>query len=593
MKIKNKIMFGMSFFIVIFLMGFIASAEATYCAEKTTDNAYCQNVPQTQCATGTSPITGLPYRCDRTSCLSTTYCNDKSGTCLDTNTGECSPSAESRCDTSIGGQFFSQPPSQVNRCDIGCCILGSETSLTGRARCEALARYDNITQDFRPSIQDDVSCRALASPETLGACVSETSSGRDCHLISRGACQSSGGDFHAGLLCTAASLGTICARTHQTTCLPDKNEVYFVDSCGNPANVYDADKVDNTDYWTYIAGAGVVEVNQGDGIGNINSQTYGACEYAFGSRCGPESGSPNKATYGAYICRDLRCQASPLTGGVIRKQGEEWCSQPISDFENAKPGDISYQLSCINGEVQPNLCDPYRYKLCQDETDATGAKTGSAKCVINRGGDCLVQNTTADCLNTDVRDCKLEIGASFLRTAYGTEKGITNSSDGTQILGSCVPKYPFGVKFWDPTGTMSESQATPASVCSLASVTCFVNYTQEIMAVTSWRQTPSDQCVAGCMQTEGWDQPTCYKACTPVCLEDSGSFLGPAKDFQLSFQAQINAPWATGWQNLCTSIADCGVKSNYLNQSGGKSWKDLFSGQNIAWSTLPNAANTK
>jgi len=578
----------------IFLMGFIVSAEATYCAEKTTNGAYCQNVPQAQCATGTSPITGLPYRCDRTSCLSTTYCNARDGTCLDTNTGECNPSAESRCDTSIGGQFFNQPPSEVARCDTGCCILGSQTTLTGRARCEALARQENITQDFRPNIQDDVSCRALASPETLGACVSETSSGRTCTLISRGQCQSSGGDFHAGLLCTAASLGTVCARTQRTTCLPDKNEVYFIDSCGNRANVYDANKVSDTDYWTYIAGAGTgVEVNQGNGKGNINSPTYGACEYAFGSRCGPESGSPKKATYGDYICRDLRCQASPITGGVIRGQGEEWCSQPISDFENAKPGDVSYLLYCMNGEVQYNLCDPYRYKLCQAATDANGAYTGSASCVINRGGDCLLQNTTADCLNTDVRVCKVLAGASFLRTAYGTERGMINSSDETRIMGSCVPKYPFGTKFWDPTGTMSQSSSTPASVCNVASVTCFVNYTQEILATTPWRQTPTDACVAGCMQTEGWDQAKCYQACTPVCLEDSGTTFGPTQDYRLDFQAKINSPWATGWQNLCTAIADCGVKANYLNQNGGKSWKDLFSGENIVWSTLPNAANTK
>jgi hypothetical protein len=33
-----------------------------------------------------------------------------------------------------------------------------------------------------------------------------------------------------------------CGKTTNTVCVEGKDEVYFVDSCGNVANIYDASK---------------------------------------------------------------------------------------------------------------------------------------------------------------------------------------------------------------------------------------------------------------------------------------------------------------------------------------------------------------
>ncbi len=560
--------------LVFFLLAFLLSSNlvsaqgAIYCAEKTISGAFCQNVPLDEVNTS--------FRYDRTSCESTSYCSK--GTCVNTATGECLPGPQATCNPADGGFFYNQPKEDVAQCKIGCCLLGDEASLVERVRCDVLGKDHNVNATFRASITDETTCLALASPEAKGACVFETDRGRDCDFTTRGACVSSNGEFHEGFLCTAPELGTICAKTQRTTCVPGKNEVYFIDSCGNLANVYDANKIDDVAYWTYVPGVEGVEVDLGDGRGNKNSLIYGSCDYLQGSTCGP-----GNARYGRNICVDLDCKASALTDNVPRKHGDEWCSDSISSFEKAKPGQVSYLLYCYNGEVQYELCDPFRNKLCLGNST-----TGTASCVVNRWADCIFQNNTKSCLDTHERDCRIEEGAGLLRTQYGTERQILNSSSGENILATCVPKYIPGFKFWDPKDTIvdaeKETGETPLSICEFSSITCFVNYTQEIIGLTAWRTTPEDSCVNACKQAEGWSNEECYKACTPVCLENIQN-----KDAN----ARIVRDWAQSWQNLCTSLGDCGVAANYLEKEGYNRWRDLFTGEKIDWTTLVNANNKK
>jgi len=554
--------------IVVFNLNLISSQEATYCAERTIYGAWCQNVPLKEVNTS--------YRYDRTSCESTTYCS--TGTCANTATGECIVGPRATCNPEEGGFFYDKPKDEVAQCKVGCCLLGDGASLVERVRCDVLGKDYGVKATFRQDITDEATCLSLASPEAKGACVFETERGRDCRFETKEECQNSNGEFHEGFLCTAPELGTICTKTKRTTCVPGKNEVYFIDSCGNLANVYDANKIDDIIYWSFVPGVEGVEIDLGDGKGNAGSPIYGACDYFEGTTCGP-----GNAKYGRNICVDLRCAASssPLTGGITRKHGEEWCSEPIKNFENAKPGQLSYLLYCYNGKVQYELCDPFRNKLCLENEEE-----GTANCVPNRWADCIFQNNTRDCLDVSVRDCKIEEGAGLLRTQYGTEKQILNSDTGEMMVATCVPKYPPGFKFWDPEGTMMAlgEEKTPSSICGFSSITCFVNYTQEILGVTSWRATPEDSCIEACKQIEGWSDAQCYKACTPVCLENLES---------KNANATIVQKWAQDWQNLCTSIGDCGVAANYLGKEGYNRWRDLFTGNKIDWKTLPNAENRK
>ena len=578
MKIKEGLFFGIFILTVVFLSSTIIGLGQTeiYCAEKTTYGASCQNVPLNEVDTN--------YRHDRTSCESTSYCSE--GTCVNTLTGECISAPQATCDPAQGGFFYDQPKDEVASCRLGCCLLGPGAALVEQVKCNTLGKDYSLKATFRADIQDELTCLTMASPEAKGACVFETEQGRDCKAITRGECLDSAGEFHEGFLCSAPELGTICTRTKKTNCVEGKNEVYFIDKCGNIANIYDATKIDDVAYWSYLPGFEGVEENIGDRKGNADSPVNGYCNYLQGSTCKKydrviDSNSPR---FGDYICRDLGCKASdPLSGGQYRAYGEEWCSEPIQNFENAKPGQLSYLLYCYDGEIQYELCDSYRNKLClQNET------SGEANCVINDWMGCIMQNNTKDC--NDLGDCKVVTGASILRTAYGTEKLIENSDTKENVVGVCVPKYIPGFKFWDSEGTILDAyDKTPTSICEFSSVACFVPYEQQVatgIINTPWRATPSDECIETCKTTEGWKNEECYKACTPVCLENP-------EIKNKNFNATINKSWAENWQGLCVSMGDCGVSGNYLNREGRNQWSDLFLGEQIDWDTLPNANNKK
>ena len=574
MKTKEIILLGILVLTAVFLSGAVSSQNQTaiYCAEKTTYGAWCQNVPLDEVDTN--------YRYDRTSCEATSYCSE--GTCVNTLTGECLAGPQATCDPAQGGFFYSQPKDEVAQCKPGCCLLGDGAALVERVKCDTLGKDYNVKATFRSDIQDELTCISLASPKAKGACIFETEQGRNCRAITRGECQDSGGEFHVVFLCTAPELGTICARTQRTTCVEGKNEVYFVDSCGNIANIYDANKVDDIAYWSYVPGVEGVEVDIGNGKGNAGSAIYGYCDYLEGSTCKryDRGIDPNSPQFGDYICRDLGCPATtPLSGGKYREHGEEWCSEPIKNFENAKPGQLSYLLYCYDGEIQYELCDPFRNKLCLQDED-----TGAANCVVNNWMQCIEQENTQDCEN--VGDCKVVTGASILRTAYGTEKQLKDSDTGEMIVGVCAPKYIPGFKFWDPEGTLlSTPDETPSSICEFSSVTCFVPYTQEVAYITTWRADASDECVNLCVSTEGWSKSKCYDACTPICLQNTLD--------DKNALAKINETWAKSWQNLCVSLGDCGVSGNYLGLEGYNRWRDLFSGDKIDWTKLPNADSKK
>lgn len=568
------ILISLAFFFLIVNGKFVSSQESFYCAEKTLDGAWCQNVPIEQVDTN--------YRYQATSCESTTYCS--TGTCVNRVTGECLPATRATCDSSQGGVFNPAEKDEVPECQIGCCLLGSEVSLVERAKCDALGSDYNVQAEFRRDITDELTCLAMASPQEKGACTFETDTGTSCTFTTREECQNSGRDFHEGFLCTNPDLGTTCSPTKRTTCVEGKNDVFFLDSCGNLANVYDANKADDVNYWSYVPGVGGVEVNIGNGKGNINSQIYGSCDYLAGSTCGV-----GNARYGDFICVDLGCSASDLTKGVRREHGEAWCSEPIENFEDAKPGQLSYRLSCFNGEVQYELCDPFRNKLCNEDTE-----TGSAQCVLNKWGDCFNQETTRDCLDTDRRDCKIVEDTGILRTNYGTEKFLINNTDESgdnqeEIKASCIPKYSPGFKFWDPEGTIATigGDENPASICRIASVNCYVPYTKQLRGVTDFHAQPSDACIEACEEERDFGfldvgaRGNCREECTPVCLQES---FGDKGHF-----VEIQQDWAEGWQNLCTALGDCGVTGNYLGEGSYNRWRDLFRGKKIDWRTLPNA----
>ncbi len=573
-KKEMRIIFLFGIFVLIIIslsVSLDAQQESLYCAEKTISGAYCQMVSLNQVNTN--------FKSQPTSCERTTYCS--TGTCVNTATGSCISGPQATCNSSLGGYFYNEPKEDVSQCKIGCCLLGDEAAINERTRCDVLGKDYNVEAVFRQDITDENVCLSMAGADEKGACVFETNRGRECKHETRGECQKSGGEFSEGFLCTNPALGTICAKTKQTSCVDGKNEVYFIDSCRNNANVYDASKINDVLYWSYFAGYQGVEASSGDKRGNINSKTNGMCDYIQGSTCARYDrtidGSANKPTYGDFICRDLSCKSNALTQNIKRQHGESWCSEPLTNFENSNPGQLSYLLYCYNGEVGYELCSPFRNQLCSQN-----ATSKSASCIPNKWQDCALQTSVEDCESID-RDCKVVYGAGFYQE-YGGDN-LIKDRDGNMIKASCVPKYTPASKFWEINGTIQnliyEETGNPLSLCNTASYICKIHYTQQIAYISDFRaDLPDKDCVDAC-KNNGNPESYCNTACTPECFAEN---LGSAND-----NVRIRDYWAESAQNLCVSVGDCGVSANYLNKDGKNRWRDLFIGDKIKWDTLPNA----
>jgi hypothetical protein len=552
--------------LAFFLIVLIGNVGAV-CCEKTNNGGICVDV-------GSADYCNRNFRIDDTACESTEHCS--TGTCVNNKEGTCTVSTSAACNPSLGGYFVNDKPENINDCAYGCCLIGDGAAYVGRVTCNAMAATYGVDSDFRPAVADEATCLANAGPTVKGACVSQTDKGRGCTMETREECNSQDKEFHAGLLCSAPQLGTICTMTERTICVEGKNEVYFVDDCGNPANVYDASKIDDVAYWTEIKEP---EESCNAGESNVNSADCGNCNYLFGSTCGEGT-----ASHGDYICRDLGCVDKD---GARREHGESWCSQPIADFENAKPGDLSYLLYCYDGEVQWELCGNERTGLCKEDNP------GEANCIPNRWQACAFQNDSNGCLDTDKRDCRIEY--TSLTNSSRDSILFLDSNTGSRIKATCVPKYPPGFNFWksDTAILGVRPVLTPSQVCGFASANAAAGYTVGLF--TNWRAV-EEKCFAKCItDCEDWLEAlkgTCQQACFAKDCKDSESFAstdyggGGGKNLEM---VDLNGTWVTGQQGLCKSFGDCGVKPNYFGGDSYNAWKDFFVGANISIENIPGA----
>ncbi|RMD65709.1 hypothetical protein D6817_05575, partial [Candidatus Pacearchaeota archaeon] len=294
-------------------------------------------------------------------------------------------------------------------------------------------------------------------------------------------------EFHPGKLCSAEELQTNCGPTKQTTCLPGREEVYFVDSCGNPANIYDASKINDLTYWSDIKDK---KDSCNPDQSNAGSQTCGNCNYLLGGYCREATSETGTPTYGGNICASLNCPASDLTGGKERIHGESWCGfdtdrdftfvenrqqvfvntfnqalnnyngfisqgtslsqglfstkgknnvfsaigKPFFNTQKTPVGSKFYRYLCSQGKVIVEPCAEFRQEECI-ETDKGGFS--EAACRVNRWQDCTSIFNRADCENTDQRDCVWLPGIEYVLMgglASGTgldQNSLTNA--GQQI----------------------------------------------------------------------------------------------------------------------------------------------------------------
>ncbi len=492
---------------LISILSFISAVETSYCCEKTTAGAWCQNTKQENC--------DVKYQKAATSCESTSYC--KLGTCYDSQEGTCMENSPAKVCNEEGGVWAEGKPDNLPQCKLGCCLVGNQAAYVTQTRCKRLSSLYSLEINFRTDISNEVECIASASSEVKGACVFEREFEKTCEFLTKKECSEmkstttttteSGGflglfsskknittstsaetSFHEGYLCSSDELGANCGPTEQTTCIEGRDEVYFKDSCGNIANVYDSSKIKDKSYWNKVIGKAE---SCGSGKSNANSQTCGNCDYFLGSTCKAYKSSEDKKrpTYGDNICRDLSCSYE----GKTYQHGETWCADS-KGVKNNLPGSRYFRLVCYNSEVSVEPCADFRQEICiQDEIN--GFKT--AACRVNKWQDCNSQTAQKDCENEDRRDCKW----------IGENKANIK----------CVPKYSPGFDFWE-TGNDAES------LCQSASTQCIVEYEKGL--------TGGKKCVENC-----------------EC---------------------IGQGWQNQMNQLCISLGDCGSKTNYIGVQGYK-----------------------
>lgn len=469
---NKKIFFGyLVFSLVLTLFGIsLASAdEANICCEKTTSGLSCQNVPASECAADS--------RQAPSSCNTVSFC--KPGFCYDSQEGLCSENTpQVTCNANGGVWSATQPP----QCSLGCCVLGDQAAFVSLTRCKKLSSELGLTTKYDSSITNEVQCVLSALGQEKGACVYEFEFENTCKMTTRADCSigvnSSGtkGQFYAGKLCSAEELATNCGPTERTTCVPGKDGVYFVDSCGNPANIYDASKIRDKEYWSNIYD---VSESCNPNSNNALSGGCGNCNYLLGSFCRDASKLDKEPQYGDYMCSDLNCKNT--VNGNDYKHGESWCVS--SDKTELDQGDNSvgsryYRHLCINGEEVVEQCADYRQEECISQIIETEEVDFSqAACRVNRWRDCTAQTNQQSCENSDKRDCLWKPGLSL----NGNETA----------KGSCVPKNSPGLQFWEGQDAQD--------VCNQASAQCVVVFEKGLIG--------GEKCKKGCeCLTEDWNR---------------------------------------------------------------------------------------
>ena len=521
MNKKRLILFSMFLIFGIFLISLI-SAQVTYCCEKTlvrndgSGGMWCQNEVQEECDSD--------YRVAPTSCEATSYC--RKGCCYNQLEGTCTKNTPQQICEQRGGVWNSQADCDIAQCELGCCLIGEQAAFVTQTKCRRMSSLYGLEVNFRSDINNEIQCVASARSSVKGACVFEQDFERTCLILTQKECynKNSGNnsaEFYEGLLCSNPDLTTVCGYPGGTTCVEGKDQVYFTDTCGNIANIYDSSKLNDQVYWSEMR---TPRESCGYDVDNADDAECGNCDYLLGSTCKAyERGKDDiKPDYGDYICRNLDCEEGELAekfyethGNKWPQHGETWCDstggtsfieagleepEDTNALEENLPGSRYFRLACYNGEITIEPCADYRQEICiESGIDIGGGDIFStATCRVNRWEDCVGQTTQKDCENIDKRDCK------WIGTMVGSSV--------------CVPRYAPGFDFW-------QSSQDAEDMCNIGNAVCKVRYEKNIVETGgNW------ECVDNC-----------------ECEEES---------------------WAVTANAICASLGDCGSTINYIGEEG-------------------------
>jgi len=420
------------------------------CCEKTEDGAICQDiVDEDECAYGLYP----------TECEFANSQNCKKGCCIDDYEGTYDPSPKINCDD-IGGRWVEDSCDNIPESRLGCCILEGVTEFVTERRCTLLSELGGIDKNY-DSDKGGSDCALIPTLQEKGACVYENGF---CSIKTKQECikdRRSDDYFFKDYLCTSDDLkdtvkdyyeiDLICNPTEKTMCVEGRDEVFFKDSCNNPANIYDAEKVDNSDYWEKIVSK---EDSCNANDKNANSEDCGNCQ-RIESICRPAKPDGFESDFGYYYCKKTDCIDNK---GNVRKNQESWCvyEGKIGEGDDIV-GSEHWRYNCNYGEIEKVACGTgYRQYVCvQQDTIVdknTGEKISDANCRINNWRTCIDYNSGS---------YSSEMGRLCSENPYCEVRHIELSESLEDVkFDYYTPKYPAGFDL---------SNNNNAALCSLVS----------------------------------------------------------------------------------------------------------------------------
>lgn len=386
-------------------------------------------------------------------CSQTSFC--QKGCCYDEELGIYDKNVlKADCSAS----WAADPNCNMPGARYGCCVLGTITiyETEGQCKVDTVTRAigDNAVVDWRVDVGEG-ECSLLSATQKEGACVLD---GGNCKFGSEADCYNYDGEFNEGYLCTSSLLNSSCEMTEQTSCVEGRDGVYFVDSCGNYANIYDSARVDDQSYWEKIIESENICGNEDTDTASANSASCGNCNRFMGSICASATENNFDVDIGNFYCKDTSC----IFDGEKYKNGESWCvyDGAIGNGDDVV-GSRHWKYVCSQGEVQVEPCADYRNQICIQtntfEVNGTEVEFRNSACVANNWRKCIDLNSDEDGLEecADTLNCrveKVEIADNFK-------------------FDVCLPKYPGGFSLKSERYMrMSEK------LCGMADQTCTVVY---------------------------------------------------------------------------------------------------------------------
>ena len=560
----------------------LPSSSAEQCCLTTKQGASCIDLPlsdacKEQCS-GT---------CQQTSCSEVSEC--KSGCGFDKENGLCTPNTPKKaCDESPSCEFFDDAFCNINECQKGCCILGTNSMLATRTQCEKLSKVQGVPSEFHLDTPDELQCISLSQNANTGACVFGDSEEPSCKFTTKSDCESTiKGIFYQDYLCSNPELKTKCEKQKSTSCVEGKDGVYWFDSCGNQENIYSSDKIRSWNNGKVLS----KEQSCNPNSANADSANCGNCNYELGGICGESrTGTDTKPTYGNYVCRDLNCKDAPDNGGgkANRINGESWCvfDGPVgtgsiaSGKSSSGLGDIlqgitlggeiglmstdlvgsrHFRYVCQNGEVVSEPCADYRKEICVQNKKSldNGKQIDEALCRVNMWEQCISLNggigslagqmtggaptvCGPECLFQCIRnpDCRLQpvlVDTDFWFTA-------------------CVPKYPPGFDLGETSGLSGLASSGLSSALGSA------GGIGEIAGSALGSLGGGNSGGSSAQQVCSVGTQTCTAIYVKMC-PGGWKCVKNCQCEEIGFTLQMN--------NLCASLGDCGVYANIAGQATG------------------------